>query len=619
MNRSTSAFFLFLVSSAIAFSQSNFNLGVNLDDNGAFVNLIDHTNRYSKATGFDSLGWAQSDFDLVLLDGRPATEWTGAIDDPEQYRINYSGRYKCSFIGSANVGVSGTSVAIENKAYDAGKNLTTFDLVIGGFPNANHGLVFLSFTNTQRSAQAPLNSGITNLRVHRPGYELSSAKIFTDEYIRLCKAADFACYRFYNVQNIWDGEPAFPAKTEWRNRKTPQDASQDPMTAMNGKRDGWCWDHIVALANILKKDVWLNVHISCDSVYVTNLAQFLKTNLDASIKIYVENSNEVWSPTQATHGPYNQAQATANGITFDQNYARRTVELSNWFSVVFGQNEINNRIRVILAGQHAYNGRSDNHLNYIRNRFGEPKNFIYATSSALYFGSTKATSTNPTDINDGMMEDINNQITNAQASTYRLNHVNKAKSWGLKGGCTSYEGGAHLPAGGGTANLGNQILAHRTARMREVIKRNYIEGWKQLDGGLAMYFTLVSGYNRYGCWGLTDDYTNPDRNYKMQAVREIASSMLNVEERAANGFSVRIFPNPILDDFTMEITSEKAERISISFFDPLGRKLGESKSGWFDAGVHRLRFSEIQSTSGFVHAVIGIGEKVVVRNFFIAR
>jgi len=542
---------LILVFPLHGYSQSKFQLGVNLDAEGAFVNIINQNNRFSKATEYDSLGWPKSDFDLVLMDGRPATEWSGTIDDPESYRVDYSGRYFCSFKGQANINASGTSVSLQNKSYDANTNTTLFELLIGGFNNANHGLVFLNFSSTQRVSSSPTNTGITNLKVNRPGYPLNSSNIFTDEFLDLCTAADFDCYRFYNVQNIWEGEPLFPAKTQWINRKTPLDASQVTMKDLNGKRDAWCWEYIVELSNKLKKDIWINIHMSCDSVYVRNLALFLKQNLDPSINIYIENSNEVWSPTQATHGPYNQAEATFYNITFDQNYARRSAELSRWFGLVYGQTEINKKIRVILAGQHYYNGRSDIHLNFIKNNIGEPKNIIYANSTALYFGSTKESSTNPLDINEGMSEDIQTQISNTTHAGYRLNHITKAKTWELPGGCTSYEGGPHLPAGGGTSNLSNQILSHRTSKMQEILEFNYKEGWKSLDGGLAMFFTLNSAYNRYGCWGLTDDYTKPDRNYKMQAMRNIIGGTFgHVYNYSKN--NIIIHPNPTYNELLIK-------------------------------------------------------------------
>jgi hypothetical protein len=524
-------------------SSAEFEMGVNLVNDGSFVNIINHTARYNNVSEFDEHGWPKTDFDLVLLDGRPATEWTGNIDDPEQYRVDYSGIYKASFDGLADVTVSGTSVSIENLEYNSDENKTYFEVNVGGSQNSNHALVFLSFKNTRKSPKSISNVGVTNLKVVRPGYELDSKKTFTDEYIALCKSADFACYRFYNVQNIWNGEPTYPTKTKWEYRKTPLDAAQQDMSNLNGKKDGWSWEYIIELSNELNKDIWINVHMSCDSNYVAELAKLLKEELNPNINIYVENSNEVWSPTQLTHGPYNKAEADFYGINFDQNYARRTVELSNWFGAVFGQDEINKKIRVILAGQHAYNGRSDIQLNYIKNTFGEPNKYIYATSTALYFQTSNASSTDLSIINDGMLNDIDKQIDDNQSSVYRLNHINKANTWNLVGGCTSYEGGPHVPAGGGQENLGNLINSHRTEKMGDVLKYNYLEGWKQIGGGLAMHFTLASSYNRYGCWGLTDDYTKPDRNYKMQAVRDIISTYTSVEEQD-NSDDNTIYPNP---------------------------------------------------------------------------
>ena len=376
------------------------------------------------------------------------------------------------------------------------------------------------------------SSGISALRVHRPGYARTTTQVFTDEFIRLCRSAPFQCYRYYNVQNIWDGEPVWPEATTWEQRKTPQDAAQVSMANLNGKRDGWCWEYIIELANVLGQDIWINIHQSCDSTYVRQLATMLQRDLNASINIYVESSNEVWSPTQATHGPYNAARAAQLGITFDQMHAHRTVELSRWFADVFGASEINQRIRLVMAGQHAYNGRSDNHLNYINTTFGAPRSFIYATSTATYHGSTAATDPDPIVVANGMVDDIRGQITNTSSNLYRQNHITRAAQWNLVGGCTSYEGGPHLPAGGGTANLAAQIRAHRTQQMADAICYNYNDGWFGIGGGLAIYFTLTSAYNRYGCWGITDDPSIPNRNYKLSAIKKILEGATSVAQDA---------------------------------------------------------------------------------------
>lgn len=536
--------FLFVFLTLEATAQPTFQLGVNFDgqNTGTFVNVAKHTHRYSKATGYDTLGYPTSDFELLLMDARPVAEWSNSIDDPEKYRVNVSGSYQCKFHGSGTVSSPWTASHVQNLIYDAASNTTYFELIVGGYPNANHGLVNLVFTNTRRSPKDTLNSGVTDIVVNRPGYPLTTTKVFTDEFLALCKSADFACYRYYGVQNVWDGEPVYPKKTTWAERKPVNYSVQVPVPEL-GVNDAWSWENIIALANILKKDMWICVLMSADSNYVIQLATMLKQQLDPNINIYVENSNEVWSGSFMAYGAYNKADATARGITFDQNYARRTVELSNLFAQVFGANEINKRIRVVLGAQQGYSGRSDAHISYITNKYGAPKNYIYAISPSAYFGSKNPNATNPVDIAKGMTDDIKDQINNTANSAYRDNHFKRARDLQLPGGCASYEGGIGLP-NQANANLGNQILANRTTEVADAIKYNYIEGWKNLGGGLANYFTLASSYNRYGCWGITDDYTKPDRNYKMQALRDIiAASTTTVQEQDAIQTNT-VQPNP---------------------------------------------------------------------------
>lgn len=587
-----------------SYSQKYNSLGVNITDNGAFVNIVNHTNRYSQATDYDSLGWSLSDFELLLMDGRPAREWSNDIDDPEVYRIDYGGIYKSSFKGRAELSTSWTNAEIQNQNYDSSTNITTFDLVVPSTPLSNHGIVVLAFTNTRRTPSDTLNSGITELKVMHPGYELNTNKIFTDEYINLLKSANFVCYRYYGVQNIWDGEPVYPAVTSWSNRKTPQDAAQISMVSTNGKRDGWCWEYIIELANILKKDIWINLHISCDSAYVVKLAKMLKDSLDPSINIYVENSNEVWSPTQTTHGPYNQAQADYFDINFNENYARRTVELSNLFASVFGKGEINKRIRVVLGAQQAYGGRSDIHLNYINNTFGPPKNYIFATAPTLYFGSTNPNG-DTTQINDGMLEDIDGQINNTTNNFYRKSHIMRAETWELPGGCLSYEGGPGLPSGGGKTNLSNQILANRTYKMKEIITKCFGEGWFDIGGGLAMYFTLSSGYNRYGCWGITDDYTKPDRNYKMQAIRELIGPLTVVNDISIeNNSTPYAVPNPLSAETEIVFNTKSSENTIIEIYDILCRKVASYPLGLLHAGKQKAGINMYGFQDGFYYFII---------------
>ncbi len=579
------------------FSQAEFQLGVNFDgqNTGAFVNLALHSHRYSKVTAYDSLGYPMSDFDYLLMDARPVAEWSKTIDDPEKYRVNMSGTYACSFRGQAQVSSPWVASSIQNMQYDAATNTSRFELVVGGYPGADHGLVNLVFTNTRRSSSDTLRSGITDLVINRPGYPLGSSKVFTDEFLALCRAADFACYRFYGVQNVWDSEPVYPAKTRWSERKPANYASQVPVTE-TAKIDGWSWEHMIMLANILKKDIWICVLMSADSDYVTQLAHLLKTELDPSINVYVENSNEVWSPTFHAYGVYNQADAKARSLSFDQNYARRTVELSQLFAQVFGAEQINKRIRVVLGSQQGYVGRTDVHTSFIQSHFGPPSTYIYALNPSLYFGSSTESNSDEVVVAQGMHTDIERQLSDKSYALYREPHLERARKLGLVGGCVSYEGGPGVPSSLNN-NLSAQIRAHRTKECADAIRFNYLQGWKEKGGGLANFFTLASSYNRYGCWGATDDYKNPDRNYKMQALRDIIAASQSTPvleqdgDRSREAGRTYVQPSPCDERchfrFVLSGVRENQE-VCVVIRDALGRILHRQR--------HELRDGMVEGT-----------------------
>ncbi|MCP4676943.1 MAG: hypothetical protein GY854_15780 [Deltaproteobacteria bacterium] len=96
-----------------------------------------------------------------------------------------------------------------------------------------------------------------------------------------------------------------------------------------------------------------------------------------------------------------------------------------------------------------------------------------------------------------------------------------AEEWNLVGGYFIYEGGSH-PELGNLTNIDNVIAAERDPGMGELLKYNYGPAFLELGGNLAMHFILSSSYQRYGSFGLTDDITNPERNSKYGALRDVA-------------------------------------------------------------------------------------------------
>jgi hypothetical protein len=364
---------------------------------------------------------------------------------------------------------------------------------------------------------------------------------------------DFSVIREQGFTRTTGWDVIFPEEYEWSQRKLPAEPFQ--ASPFNGKLEGAAWEHFIDLCNLAGMDIWLNVPISASDDYVLNLAGLVRERLDTALNIYVENDNEVWNSAPAFVGTYNynQDEATALGITAEENIARRAVELSSLFAQVFGQDQINKRIRVILAS-HApmLKWWVLPMLQYIQNTYGPPKNYIYGISRQTYFSTDEASGNMTSDaIINKLYENITYQLEDDPVNDAgRVDWIRVANEWELPGGATSYEGGPHTPSGGGEENLANQIQMHRSERMIDLLRYNIVNNWFDLGGGIALHFTLVSGYNRYGCWGLTDDLKDPDRNYKMEALRDL-STVTGLNDAQVESPPIKIFPNPAINEITV--------------------------------------------------------------------
>jgi len=513
---------------------------------GTFVDLVKENYRWSKADGsdlngldVDSAGWPARDC-RYIHDGRPVAEWEGLIDDPDAYRVNMSGTYKCSFTGQATVSVD-LGGAVSNKVYDSGINKTTFDFAIPA-PAAGHGFFVIRFASTKRTSSSPAGSGITDFKMIRPGYPADTNQLWHTPALNALAEANFAAIRFMGFTSSNSESITYTTKTQWSQRKLPTDASQAGILTI-GKWDGGCWEYVIDLANRTKISPWINIPVSADTNYVTQLATMLRDNLDPNLKIYVESSNEVWNSSFPQRA-WSVAQATALGISEHQNHARRSVELAQVFGSVFGAGSLNSRVRVMLCS-HAPMLEwwvDDIMLPYIQSHFGPPKNYIYAICRQTYFGGPLATGAAGTDTNtvDEILTSCHNNITEQISETSgnyagRQQWIAKAALWQLAGGCGSYEGGNDFMStewGNPRRNIANRIRAVRSARMGDEIYYNFANAFFDLGGTIAMNLELSSSYCRYGCWGFTDDISNPDRNYMFKAARRLCSPAgdLNIDK-----------------------------------------------------------------------------------------
>ncbi|MBN2529250.1 MAG: hypothetical protein JXR76_22875 [Deltaproteobacteria bacterium] len=505
-------------------------IGINLsfpERGGTFVDVVKENYRWNKngsdltAAEVDAKGWPKVDAQFVW-DNRPVAEWAGEIDDPEEYRINISGTYRCSLKGQATVS-GNTGGTVENLTYDAATNTTTFDFVIPEPSGAGYGFVLIDFTQTRRNPGDTAESGFTEFKLFRPGYALTTDKVFTDAFIAALQGVAFEAIRFMPFVGTNDVEQTWPQVTEWSMRKLLDDASQARLGPI-GKFDNAAWEYVIMLGNMLRKDIWICIPNSATTEYVRNLAQLINDNLDSDLNVYLENSNEVWNgifPQQA----WNVAEAQDLGIEEHQNHARRTVQLANIFAEVMGTSALNTRVRAILCShQPMLKWWVVPMLEYIRDNMGTPSDFLYGIASQAYFSMPMEDGQSIADILAAARTNITSQIdeTGGTNEAGRMQWIATAAEWGLPGGYFIYEGGAH-PDLGNLTNIDNVINAERDAEMGELLKYNYKDAFLDLGGNMAMHFILSSAYTRYGSFGLTDDINTPERNFKYAAVRNVAA------------------------------------------------------------------------------------------------
>ena len=146
------------------------------------------------------------------------------------------------------------------------------------------------FSNTQKTPTSGLNTGISNAKLIRPGYDPNTTQIFTNEFLSALKPAN--TLRYLDADNA-NGQPFFNGNT-----LVTVDAPQVDQTSTIP------WELMVSLANASNTDMWINIPEGATNAYVQALASEIKNGgtyhgvsypgLNSNLKVYLEYSNEVW-------------------------------------------------------------------------------------------------------------------------------------------------------------------------------------------------------------------------------------------------------------------------------------------------------------------------------------
>lgn len=470
----------------------------------------------------DASGWPTQDAETVLFDIRPFGTWAPPIDDPDKFMPDWSGTYSVSFKGQAQVAVRGSlNPRVNQVVYNQAANLTTCKMSVP----KGEGLIIFSLTNTRRSANSLTGTGITELKVIRPGYEAKTTQIFTDEFIKMLKPFKVLRYMDWLETNHnpgYYGDAGHHA-LEWKDRRLPTDATQQA----TGNKYGAAWEYIVQLSNITKTDAWINVPVAATDGYVRELAKYLKANLTSETIIYIEHSNEVWNFGFPQY-IYNKLAAidevksgksvlNNDNINDEERYAhrrhaKRLHDIAMIFAEVFGKDQLLKRIRPVYA---SWVIMPDSHYKdvfaWCEKTYGPVKNYFYSLAGASYYNAQSASKTaTPNEVLDAMFK------SSDEAQKYLLPLRDHAKQKGLK--FMQYEIGPDN-GGGDPTNIANRIRANRLPRMKDLVLYD-AKRWFANGGDLYMYFAAPGAYSRYGCWGISEDVADLD-SPKWKAIYEL--------------------------------------------------------------------------------------------------
>lgn len=425
----------------------------------------------------DALGWPLEDAGVIVMADTPGIE----------------GVYPLSFEGHADVrGHQG--VQVENLVYDANKNRSTAQVVV---PTGAQNL-FLAFENTV--------GGVKNVRLLRPGARENQT--FSADF--LTRLAPFSMMRFMDYLSTNNN----PTKT-WAERTTPAMASQ-------AQEKGGSLEYVIELSNVTGKDIWVNVPEPADEDYARQMAMMLKAGLTKNQKVYVEWSNEVWN-WQFQQATRNLDAAKIEGrianapLAFDKSdnegywamrrIAKRSVEIGQIFRDVFDDPEMK-RVRPIYATQVGYEEVYKQGFEFLEHQYGQPNTVLYGVAGAPYFQISdelnKKADLTVDEIFAAIPADMEQNLALANtlgsyARFYNLHHL-------------AYEGGQHLQDHINAGNGDVKVDANRDARMGAAVE-TYLNRWQALGGENFLYFTLTSGYSKWGSWGLIDDVKKSSPKY----------------------------------------------------------------------------------------------------------
>ncbi len=334
---------------------------------------------------------------------------------------------------------------------------------------------------------------VRNIRVILVDFEGNwQQQHFAPEFLR--RWAEFNTFRFMD----WMATNGSPVE-KWADRPRLDDA--------HWTTHGVPLEVMIDLCNRLQVNPWFCMPHRADDDYVRHFAEQVKRDLDPSLTVYLEYSNEVWN------GIFEQTQyCNERGMELhlgDKPWeagwhysARRSVEMFQIWEEIFGGTD---RLVRCMATQAA-----NSYVSRQKLEFEDAYEHCDALAVAPYFGLTPHPESDPSSDeiaawNVDQVLDYVEQVRLPRAIESMHEQKQVADEFGLD--LVAYEAGQHLV--GVREAVNNDALtkllhaANRHSRMGEFYTR-YLNAWRNADGELMCLFASMGRWSKWGSWGLLE-------------------------------------------------------------------------------------------------------------------
>lgn len=363
---------------------------------------------------------------------------------------------------------------------------------------------------------------IRNIRLMMPGFaDEATAPTFHPDFLDALEP--FGVVRVMQWQNI-----NFTTVEDWAERPTPGDATQATERGVSA-------EYLVELGNTTGKAIWLCIPRLATDDYVRQFARFVAENLDPSVPVYLEWSNEVWNGAFLAYW-YALAQGQAEqlpGTDFEVAmtwYTNRSLEVFDIWSEEFesfGGPTSSDRIVRVLASQH------DNpYVAEIILDHDQAYTKCDALATAPYFGSGYGYQT-PEELSETLLKTESEILADLEAEVLGplrdrvLGNTQVANDRGLPH--IAYEAGQHLVAPGGffaDPDLSAKFVAVNRDPGMYGLYRTFLDVWNAAGGELMTPYSLATRFSSYGNFGHLEYLGQPLADaHKLRAVLDWADEL----------------------------------------------------------------------------------------------